>query len=270
MWRVVGLGAVGLGLMGLVAAGARGLPSRALDRGDAVIDLTSPVVGRIVMGVFAVLAVTVLVIAFWPGERASLPPRPKVSIVRMVIAMLFFAAILSVFRIAFPVTDDGATATDETAETDEAGPARWGIMLLAGALGATLFALIALGGRSARDRPAFVDAREPDDPDFERATVAAPLAGPVVTSEDEHRRRVISLYASMLADLERRGLGRRPHEAPGEYVARIAAEPGVGDAAVRRLTELFGLAGFSIHPITAATVAEAGAAASRARHEAAP
>lgn len=270
MWWVVGLGGAGLSLMGLVAAGARGLPSRTLDRGDSVIDLASPVVGRLVIGVFAVLAAIVLVIAFWPGERASLPPRPKVSIVRMLIAMLAFAAILSVFRIAFPVTEEGVTESQETTETEDAGPPRWGILLLAGALGVTLFALIALGSRSARDRPSFAAPEEPEDADLDRAVAAVPLSGPLVSSDEEHRRRVISLYSSMLANLERRGLGRRPHEAPGEYVGRIAMEPGVGEAAVRQLTELFGVAGFSTHPVTAGTVAEADAAASRARHEAPP
>lgn len=264
---MIGGGAAGLALMGLVAAGARGLPSRVLDRGDAVLNLASPAVGRIVMGGSAALVAIVLALVFWPGERASLPPRPKVSIVRTLIAMLFFAAVLSVFRVAFPEVENEEMAIEETTTTQDAEQPRWGIMLLAGALGVTLVMLIALDARSARDRTAF---NAPEEPSFGQAPAVVSLAGAAVTSAHEHRRRVIALYASMLADFERRGIGRRPHEAPGEFVARVAAEPSVGEESVRRLTDLYGLAAFSTHPITAATVADAGAAASLSRHEATP
>ena len=184
------------------------------------------------MGALAVLVAVVLVIIFWPGERASLPPRPKVSIVRLLIAMLFFAAILSVFRVAFPETEDEVAIIQQTTTTEDPAPLRWGFILLAGALGATLFALVALGGRLTRDRPAMTAPAGLTEPGFGQVA-PLPLAGAIVTSEQETRRRVIALYASMLADLERRGLGRHPHEAPGEYVARVAADPSVGEEAVR-------------------------------------
>lgn len=63
------------------------------------------------------------------------------------------------------------------------------------------------------------------------------------------RTAVIRAYAAMERVFARRGLGRRPHEAPTEYLARLV--PGTADrgAAASRLTRAYQLARFSFHRV---------------------
>lgn len=63
------------------------------------------------------------------------------------------------------------------------------------------------------------------------------------------RTAVIRAYAAMERVFARRGLGRRPHEAPTEYLARLI--PGTADrgAAASRLTRAYQLARFSFHRV---------------------
>lgn len=63
------------------------------------------------------------------------------------------------------------------------------------------------------------------------------------------RTAVIRAYAAMEGVFARRGMGRRPHEAPTEYLARLV--PGTADrgAAASRLTRAYLLARFSLHPV---------------------
>ena len=65
------------------------------------------------------------------------------------------------------------------------------------------------------------------------------------------RSAVIRAYAAMERVFARRGLGRKPHEAPTEYLARLV--PGSADRgeAASRLTRLYQLARFSSHPVPA-------------------
>jgi uncharacterized protein DUF4129 len=63
------------------------------------------------------------------------------------------------------------------------------------------------------------------------------------------RTAVIRAYAAMERVFARRGLGRRPHEAPTEYLARLI--PGTADrgAAASQLTRAYQLARFSFHRV---------------------
>ncbi len=70
--------------------------------------------------------------------------------------------------------------------------------------------------------------------------------------ERDPRQAVIAAYARMERALAAHGLGRRPAEAPFEYLARILRDLNVREAAVRRLTELFERAKFSTHEIDSA------------------
>jgi hypothetical protein len=67
--------------------------------------------------------------------------------------------------------------------------------------------------------------------------------------EPDPRRAVIRAYTGMERALARRGLGRRPFEAPLEYLARALAAIRVSRAAGARLTALFERARFSEHAI---------------------
>jgi hypothetical protein len=67
--------------------------------------------------------------------------------------------------------------------------------------------------------------------------------------EPDARRAVIAAYARMEHGLSARGHGRRPSEAPLEYVSRVLSELGAGRDPVRRLTALFERAKFSRHSV---------------------
>jgi hypothetical protein len=71
------------------------------------------------------------------------------------------------------------------------------------------------------------------------------------------RRAVIQAYARMERVLAAHGHGRRAHEAPLEYLARILRDLDVRPDAAHALTELFERAKFSRHEIDAAMRAEA-------------
>lgn len=69
--------------------------------------------------------------------------------------------------------------------------------------------------------------------------------------EPDSRRAVIRAYAGMERALAEHGLGRRPHEAPVEYLVRWLGSLGVGHSAGERLTDLYQQARFSTHVVDA-------------------
>jgi hypothetical protein len=71
------------------------------------------------------------------------------------------------------------------------------------------------------------------------------------------RAAVLAAYARMEAALARAGLGRRPSEAPREYLTRFEAALGIDPRPAERLTALFERARFSPHAIGEPLRAEA-------------
>jgi hypothetical protein len=80
----------------------------------------------------------------------------------------------------------------------------------------------------------------------QRAVEAAmePLRDPADT-----RGAVIAAYAQMETTLAEQQLGRRPPEAPREYLTRVLRKQGVPEGSLTTLTALFEEARFSLHPI---------------------
>jgi Domain of unknown function (DUF4129) len=76
-------------------------------------------------------------------------------------------------------------------------------------------------------------------------------------AEPDARRAVIAAYARMESVLARHGMRRRPSETPVEYLRRILLGLTTRAAAVGRLTDLFELAKFSTHEISAEMKLEA-------------
>ena len=70
-------------------------------------------------------------------------------------------------------------------------------------------------------------------------------------AEQDPRRAVIAAYARLERVLAAHGLGRKPAEAPGEYLNRILPRLELERGSVRRLTELFTRAKFSTHRVDA-------------------
>lgn len=95
------------------------------------------------------------------------------------------------------------------------------------------------------------------------ADVKEELAGAVseaiddLRDEPDPRRAVVAAYARMERSLAHHGLGRRPAEAPFEYLTRILTELDVRESAALELTELFERAKFSPHPVDAEMKARA-------------
>jgi hypothetical protein len=81
------------------------------------------------------------------------------------------------------------------------------------------------------------------------------------------RRAVIQAYARMETVLHAHGHGRRKHEAPLEYLARVLGELDVRPQAAHALTELFERAKFSRHEIDAVMRAEAVASLAAVRDD---
>jgi Domain of unknown function (DUF4129) len=75
--------------------------------------------------------------------------------------------------------------------------------------------------------------------------------------ERDPRRAVIAAYARMERVLGRHGLGRRPSEAPFEYLARVLSSLGSSAGSALRLTDLFEWAKFSHHAIPESMRADA-------------
>ena len=70
-----------------------------------------------------------------------------------------------------------------------------------------------------------------------------------IERESDPRRAVIRAYAAMETTLVRHKLGRRPFEAPGEYLGRVFSTLRLSRRPAERLTELFERARFSEHAI---------------------
>jgi hypothetical protein len=85
--------------------------------------------------------------------------------------------------------------------------------------------------------------------------------------ERDPRRAVIAAYARLERALAAHGFPRRPAETQAEYVARILDELDVDRGSVRRLTELYTDAKFSIHDVDAGMKEEAIDALERVRDE---
>lgn len=88
-----------------------------------------------------------------------------------------------------------------------------------------------------------------------------------IEREPDSRKAVIRAYAGMERTLAERGLGRRRHEAPVEYLTRAFAAIQMSKGAGERLTRLFERARFSEHEIGLETKREAIAALTEVRDE---
>jgi hypothetical protein len=88
--------------------------------------------------------------------------------------------------------------------------------------------------------------------------------------ETDPRRAIIAAYVRMERALDRAGLGRREHEVPREYLARVTGALRGDARAARRLTALYEEARFSVHPMDEGMRADAVEALRALRAEGAP
>jgi Domain of unknown function (DUF4129) len=105
---------------------------------------------------------------------------------------------------------------------------------------------------AARARRAHEPEAEPDLQDEELEHVLARVVRETIDDlrgETDPRRAVIAAYARMEGILLKHGYGRRPAEAPYEYLQRVLVQLHVAPDAVRELTDLFEYAKFSQHRV---------------------
>jgi hypothetical protein len=106
-----------------------------------------------------------------------------------------------------------------------------------------------------------------------RASAAEALSDAVdasmvdVAAEPDPRRAIVAAWISMGDALARHGLGRRPDEAPVEYMRRALRAVRVSAGSAQRLTALFQRARYSDHPATTAMRDEALAALQSVRDD---
>ena len=104
--------------------------------------------------------------------------------------------------------------------------------------------------RTAPDEsPTTEPARVVDDDEAEVARDAVDAALVPLREPADPRAAVIEAYARMEHVLAERQLGRRPPEAPREYLRRVMREQGLPQESFTTLTALFEEARFSRHPI---------------------
>lgn len=129
-----------------------------------------------------------------------------------------------------------------------AGPAgvHWWVWGVLAALIAAAAVIVAVRRRLRRAREGWVSGVAPREL---ASAIEDSLAE--IEQESDPRRAVIRAYVGMERALARRGLGRRPFEAPQEYLARVLVAIRVSRLAGERLTWLFQQARFSQHAIAA-------------------
>ncbi len=256
-------------LLGVVALVSRGhvspAGSGAHDRG------ASQALANAVFTVWVLAMVGgTIVIAYMYGVRRRDTKRDEFRVKPLLFSLLFFAAVVVGMVFAYhhlgkdaaqPRIKPAAIGTKHLSKADRARLQKavnphtpsfnWALTagILALVLGASATAFVA----SKRRRSKLV----------KEITLAHELMALLdetlddIRGEADPRRAVIAAYARMERILEAHELGRRPSEAPVEYLTRVLLEFRITEEAVRKLTELFERAKFSEHEIDAGMKEEA-------------
>ena len=238
-------------LIALVALGARGVPGGETRPPPFVLDIDLLAVGQWAAIISAVIVVIILIFLVVPGgPKVLLPPRKKSSILKMLLGVVLFMALVSYLQPAIERLSElgvdgggGTPAVEVEAGPEQRSGSRWGLFVLGGAV-----LLIIWGVARATRIPPGTDVEPLADSGQAVATVIDAVLAELVTSADPWAV-VITAYARMEEALEAVGLARRPSEAPHEYLERALGRLQVSRAAVHRLTGLFEFARFSNHDI---------------------
>jgi hypothetical protein len=192
-----------------------------------------------------------------PRERARrVRPGPLTIALSILVPVAILAAFIQPVRFdGKGLPNRGKVGTHEPRQPRPAKPGGDqgnGAAALAAGIAAGIVAVAAVGvvaARRRRQRPGLTA----------RTAVAAgarDAMGEIAIPADP-RAAVLAAYARMEAALARADLGRRPSEAPREYLARFEAGLGAGRGPAERLTTLFERARFSPHAIGEPSRAEA-------------
>lgn len=226
------------------------------------------------LGVFLLLAASLLmlaaiVVALWPRGRSrddrvvTRPELPWWMKALMAIVPLGLVAALVVLALTSRGHQAGAPVQPiappppPVAAGTSAGDASAGPIALAAAL--TVLAIVVVAAvvlvvlsRRRRYAPRAVEERR-----LRALADALDESLDALRAEPNPRRAVIAAYAALEGSLTRSGVGRRPQEAPFEYMVRALARLPGHRAELQRLATLFEEAKFSRHDIDASMKREA-------------
>lgn len=221
--------------------------------------LTDTVFYLLVLYLIAIAALVVW--ALWPDERLATGKLERPGLLKTMVVPLVFTLLLGL-ALALRVRPNGggnpfsgfgqgllppALAQGGGASVAGAPPGLdWTaltlVALLAGGAGASLWYRRRRRRRATLPRPALAERLE--------EAVADGLEE--LRDQPDPRLAVIAAYSRMELVLGRGGFGRRPSEAPYEYLARLLGVAGLAPEPATRLTGLFELARFSQHALEAA------------------
>jgi len=268
-----------VGLLALAAPGAGAVAAgfRARAEGPSILLLEIPVA---VAAVAATLAVALFVRLRRRRADAEdddgVPPPPRrnpwarfvaLAIILVLVALpatrQFIARQLRLQRPELP-----APAVSAAPSPAPSGPvripSRAGELVAVAALGLLGVLLLALLARRSTRRRSGVAIRRPRRT-AGTALAQAAAAGATELSGDDPRTAVLRCYAAMARVLARAGVSGRASDVPRELLARAAANGTVPAGPVRELTDLFGAARYSSHPVTEADRQAAATALQRIR-----
>ena len=251
-------------LVFLVALGS----SRSLDRVSGPGDLASArlVAGNLIILIVAVAVIPAVLFVIWQslrylrGEGGLTPERRRErKIVKQVLVIALIGGVLALLALAQkpsarPAAPPASRRLPSTPIHPNAVPQRTAEALLpwvVAGVGTCLVVLLFLALIQRRRRRLTIE----ELPEIELESPRQELHELVgisiadIERESDPRRAVIRAYAGMESTLARHDLGRRPFEAPGEYLGRAFGALRLSRRPGERLTELFEQARFSAHVI---------------------
>jgi hypothetical protein len=199
----------------------------------------------------------------------------KAALWLRVAIVLLPLAIVGAMLIAIAIRPEGGTRTQPAREAPSTirpvdaggGGNPWEIVAFAAGAVAVVGAFGYGAWRTRIHRRRGVAPRRPPAPD---PAAAVDDALDALDRETDPRRAIIAAYVRMERALDRAGLGRREHEVPREYLARVTGALRGDARAARRLTALYEEARCSVHPMDDGMRADAVEALRALRAEGAP
>jgi Domain of unknown function (DUF4129) len=237
-----------LALLGVVAIAS----TAQLDSGQALSPSQPTVV--VVLSTVAAVVIGLGAIAI-VGSYAVFSGKRREALIGLLVTALFAAVIALMFMPTNELRDEGnplpTREPPPQARILEDGSSGRNVAAIAAAVvagTALLGAVVALVGAKVRaDRRRRRRATRVDEEKAVLEAVEESLDD--LRRERDVRRAIIACYARMERALDRAGSGRRPAEAPFEYLARVFERITANGTAARTLTELFEHAEFGTEPM---------------------
>ena len=227
------------------------------------------IIGNVIFLLVAIAAIPALLYVVWQmlemnrdeTGHSDRMARSEKRMLKLVIGLALVGGVIATLMYVRPgdtrtraPTPPGATARPTTTHQvkDSQQVAQTLAPWIAGTAGLAVVSLLAAAWIARRRRSGFpVGELAADELEAPRSELHEQVGISIgeIERESDPRRAVIRAYAGMESTLSRHELGRRPFEAPGEYLSRAFGALRLSRRPGRRLTELFERARFSQHAI---------------------